>query len=178
MQLVMLGGNSLHNRDWLYRVRQHVETLFDGTYVQEYEHWRSGGVWVDIQHELSVVRAGRTGYGAEYGVFAKSIGCVIAAQAIEQGMLRPQFLLLCGLPFGYIKQDYQGFANSIAAARVPVTVIQNEHDPAGGAAEVDDYLKQSFAGRSDCHFMTTPGESHDYEDLDLLREQLRIFIGV
>ena len=177
MKLVMLGGNSQSNRDWLYQVRQAVESMFEGTYVQEYEHWRSGGVWLDMPQELAILRDGREWYGPDYGIFAKSIGAVLAADAIDQKMLQPRFLLLCGLPFGYIKQDYLQFAEVIANAGVPMTVMQNEFDPAGSASEVDEYLKDYLAGRSDCHFITTPGESHKYEDLELIRQQLQLLIG-
>jgi pimeloyl-ACP methyl ester carboxylesterase len=177
MQLVMFSGNSLRNRDWIYEARQHFADLFDDLYVQDYRHWEIGGDWIDLAHELEALQAKAAGFDAKYGVFAKSIGTVLAVQALAQGIIKPDWVLFCGIPFGYVDRLYPQFAVELAKCRLPTTIIHNEHDTVGDADAVDAYLKVAFAGRKDYRFIKTPGETHDYEDYELLRAQLTALRG-
>lgn len=43
MQLILLAGNSAHNKEWIESVEEEVKDLFDKTYVQYYSHWKDGG---------------------------------------------------------------------------------------------------------------------------------------
>jgi hypothetical protein len=120
----MLSGNSLRNRDWIHEAREQLQAAFETVYVQEYQHWQNGEDWIDLPHELEVL----TPVSAEfepYGIFAKSIGTVVTIQAVAKGILQPQFLLLLGIPLGYITESYPDFAHRLAALDIPVVIVQN-----------------------------------------------------
>ncbi len=166
----MFSGNSLRNQTWIHEVRAHLGDLADSTYLQEYEHWSTGEEWINLSHELEVLKVAKL--AEPYAVFAKSIGSVLTVQAIEGGIIKPKFLLFCGLPLGYIVQDYPQFGEELAKINLPTTVIHNEHDVVGGAAETLAYLGSAVTDRPNFKFITTPGDTHDYENYDLLHTEL------
>lgn len=168
----MFSGNSLSNKTWIYEARDHFADLFDSVYVQDYEHWQSGENWIDLDHEIKVLAANQSKFEGEYGVFAKSIGTVLAVHAMAQGIIKPAWLLFCGLPLGFVQKEYPQFAEVAASQQSPVTFIHNEHDEVGTAAAAQTYLDPAFAGRQDYRFVATPGDNHRYEDYDLLRTEL------
>jgi hypothetical protein len=172
MRLLLLSGNSLRNRDWIMTAQQQFSDLFNDSYVQSYRHWTSGDDWIDLDYELKVLQQAENNPGAASGIFAKSIGTVLAVQATAQHIVQPDWLLLCGLPYGYIIKSYPEFARVLAATELPVTVVHNRHDPVGEAQAVKSYLAESFSGRDNYSFIETAGDTHDYEDFELLRAQL------
>lgn len=170
MQLVMLSGNSLHNQDWVYEARDEVSDLFDSTYVQNYRYWQTNEEWIDLPHELSVLKDQHL--AGDYGVFAKSIGTVLAVQALDKNIISPKFLLLLGLPLGYITKNYPQFASILTSNSLPVTVIHNTEDVVGTAEAAREYLL-SCLNEADFTFIETPGDTHDYEDYVLIRSELK-----
>lgn len=166
----MFSGNSLRNRDWIYEVQKQFARIADDIYIQNYQHWASGEQWIDLPHELAVL--GRHKFASDYGIFAKSIGPVLAVKALEQKILAPKFLLFCGLPLGFITKDYPEFASVLAASNLPLVIIHNTNDKVGSAESVREYLNEPLA-ETDYTFIEIPGTTHDYENYDLLREQLK-----
>ena len=172
MKLLFFSGNSLRNRDFAFEAEAKLKDMFDATYIQEYKHWQTGQEWIDLPHELEALKA--TSPNGEYAVFAKSIGIVLTVQAIAQNIIKPKFLLLCGIPLGYIVEEYPTFGQDLAEANIPLVIIHNDHDPVGAATDVHEYLQKSLPNDPKHHFITTVGNTHDYEDYTLLREQLKI----
>lgn len=168
----MLSGNSLRNRGWILTARRQFYDLFEDMYVQQYRHWTSAGGWIDLDHEIKELNSVDEARRLHCGIFAKSIGTVLAVRALENRIVRPDWLLLCGLPYGYIMNSYPEFARILAATELPVAVIHNQHDPVGEAIDVKAYLADSFSGRQNYLFTATPGTTHDYEDFGLLRSQI------
>lgn len=172
MQLIMLSGNSIQNREWIYRSRKEFAKLFNSFYVQDYLHWRSGAEWIDLEYELNWLEESTKRFSSSYAVFAKSIGTVLTAKALHQGIIEPKFLLLVGLPLGYIKSSYPEFAQILFDANLPTTIIHNEFDKVGTAEEAEAYMAEKFSDRGDYQFITTPGDTHNYEDFGLMRTEL------
>jgi hypothetical protein len=98
-------------------------------------------------------------------------------QAITRGIIKPKFLLFCGLPLGYIEQDYPQFAEELAKINLPITVVHNDHDVVGSAIDTLKCLGEEVTGRTNFKFITTPGDTHDYENYDLLRTELMALKG-
>jgi hypothetical protein len=177
MQLIMLSGNSLHNQAWIQEASQKLQDLSSSTFIQDYRHWHSGEPWIDLPHELEILQEQAGQFEPDYGIFAKSIGTVLATQALERRIINPRFLLLCGLPLGYITKGYPHMAAVLAGSGVPITIIHNEHDTVGDAGDVSRYLSPAFAGKPDYRFVASPGDTHDYTDYALLRAELAALIG-
>ncbi len=172
MQLVMLSGNSRRNQTWIYEARNELGHLFDSTYVQDYGHWHTGAEWINLDYELAVLQQNTASFSKSYAVFAKSIGTVLATQALAREFIQPRFMLFLGIPLGYIKDSYPQFREVLADNKVPLTIIHNDQDTVGSAAEVKALLDEKLAERGDYNFITTPGDTHDYEDFSLIAEEL------
>ena len=175
MNLIMLSGNSLNNRDWILEAQAQLKTPFQSTFVLDYGHWATGQPNIDLQAELPKL-AKAAGNLEPYGVFAKSIGTVLAVQAIEQGLIKPAFLLFCGIPLGYILSDYPQFGAVLARANLPLTFIHNQNDSVASSSDASQYL-QSHLTPDQYHFIETPGNTHDYEDYSLLKTELATLLG-
>lgn len=172
MNLVMCSGNSPRNRDWILEVDARVGSNFDQTYVQDYQHWQTGNEWIDLPHELPLLAKAAEGLGI-YGVFAKSIGTVLTVQALEKQLIKPKFLLFCGIPLGYIVDEYPQFAEVLAAQQIPVAIIHNDEDKVGTSQAVLDYFGEAFKHHPDYRLIETHGNSHDYEDYTLIENELQ-----
>ena len=167
----MLSGNSLRNRDWIQHTEHQFAGLFDDYYVQNYAHWDSGEEWIDLPHELTVLTEKAPDFSHPYGVFAKSIGTVLALQATQKDIIKPMFMLFCGLPLGYINEKYETFKKDLEAYEGKVVIIHNQHDTVGDAEAVKAYLGDVVDG-SRVAFIDAPGDSHDYEDYLILMSEL------
>jgi len=171
MNMILLSGNSLRNRDWIYEASAQLRLDPNATYIQDYRHWETGEEWIDLPHELETLSQAAARLETPYAVLAKSIGTVLTTQAIERGVIRPRFLLLCGLPLGYIESDYPQFAQVINDSGLPTTVVHNQHDPVGESQAVKTYMSK-YCRRPNYHFIETPGDTHEYLDYELLQNEL------
>ena len=171
----MLSGNSFRNREWIFDVQSQLAGQFDKTFVLDYEHWASGQPNIDLNAELIRLTQAATRH-EPYGVFAKSIGTVLAVQAIEQGLIKPIFLLFCGIPLGYIQSDYPQFGDVLENAGLPTTLIHNQNDPVGSSVDVAKYMRARFASAK-YKFIETYGNTHDYEDYGLIKAELTDLIS-
>ncbi len=173
MNLLMLSGNSLDNQAWIYDAEAKLKGLFEKTYIQDYQHWHSGGEWINLEHERPMLSEAVQKLGGDYGIFAKSIGTVLCVQGLEQALIKPKFLLFLGIPLGYIQGQYSQFAEVLARSELPVTVIHNTDDPVGTSAAVKDYLNPHLTKLRQYRFLEVPGNTHDYQDYGLLEAELR-----
>lgn len=173
MKLVLFSGNSLVNRDWIYEVHDKFCDIVDDCIIQNYLHWQTKRDWIDLDYELSEVPKHQSELGDNYAVFAKSIGTVLAVKSVEEGILKPKFLLFCGIPLNYIRSDYIEFCENLSHFNGPISVIQNVSDPVGSADDVRKYLERAMLKSQNFSFIESPGTTHDYRDFDLLSDALR-----
>lgn len=173
MNLLLLPGNSSNNKDWAYEARDALTSLFDRCVVHEYAHWTSGAAIADIDLEIEALKQTIKGLG-DYAVFAKSIGTVIAAKGIFEGVLGPGKCIFAGAPLPLIKdRDYE-YTKWLAASGKPVLFIQNSHDPVAGYEELKTYLKSSeLIGYE---LVELPGDTHNYNDFATLKDLVRDFV--
>lgn len=174
MNLVMLSGNSLRNRDWIQDMQPSLASYFEKTYVQTYEHWLTGKEWIDLEHEHEVLRPVVKNF-EPYGVFAKSIGTALTVQAIEAGYLQPRFLLLLGLPLDYIEKSYPSFFTVLADYDGPVVIIQNRNDPVGESPKVLAHFGDNIPGH--IAVSEVPGDTHDYMDKAFIKAKLELLLA-
>lgn len=173
MHLVLFGGNSTRNQPWLHELEQRVGGRFDSTYAQDYQHWQSGEGAIDFTAELRELRD-RLPFRRNYGVVAKSIGCVLTAKALEQGILRPQFLLLMGLPLGVIQRDHPDFAAIMAKQELPITLMQNLDDPVASSEAANTYLSEVLSDNPHYRFVEEGGDTHDYTHFTSISHELQV----
>jgi hypothetical protein len=170
MNLLLLGGNSLSNRDFILTANDKIGGLFAKVHVLDYRHWEGGEKWIDLDHELSQLE--KLKLPNTLGIFAKSIGTVLAMQAIGKSIIKPKFLLLLGIPLSFIKDEFPEFGAILAKTDIPTTIIHNFNDPVGSSDEVQEFLGKSISTMTNCRFVVNTGDTHNYEDYTQLKNEL------
>ena len=173
MHLLLLGGNSKRNQPWVHELDRHVSGLFDSTYAHDYAHWANDGGDIDLDRELFELKD-RLPFHRHYGVVAKSIGCVLTAKALEQNVLRPEFIFFLGLPLGVIRRDHPDFVTSLRAQDIPVTLMQNLEDPVASSEEADAYMREIMANNPHYRFVEEGGTTHDYTHFTSITHELQV----
>lgn len=171
MNCILLSGNSLKNRDWIYDARQRLAELFDDTYIHDYNHWVTKEPWIDIKYELKALENHRV--AEPYCIFAKSIGTVLAIQAIEQKIIQPKFALFNGIPLNYINDNYEEFGDLLSKSDVPITIVQNDLDPVGSYEQVSDFISRHCHENPLVTLEAGDGNTHDYLDYDLMKKLIK-----
>lgn len=166
MNLLLLPGNGKRSLEWIPSVEQALAPSFEQTVVVTYRHWETGKSEIDLEREAARLSE-KAKILEPYAVFAKSAGSMVTAVAIANEQLQPKWCLFAGLPLVMIN-DHQLAANEwLSKATMPIIVVQNDADPYGSFQDVRDYLSRSK--QSNITVVEAPGNSHDYDDLALMK---------
>ena len=164
--LLLLSGSSKRNKEWIYRINQIFYDIFKDTIVHNYKHWEDDSVDINLDYELEIISKEVSNF-EPYVIFAKSIGSVLALKGIDSQLLKPTRCIFVGLPLKIIIEDCIPFFEWLDNVNVPVVIIQNKNDPFGSINEVKIYIINTK--NNDIKILEVPGDSHDYDDLDMLR---------
>lgn len=163
----MLPGNTVGNKSWIEEVEQSLKPNFSSTNIQFYRHWQTGGDLIGLDHELKEL-VDKTSKLSDYLIFAKSAGVVLAIRGICEGKIRPRCCVFVGTPVLWANEKGFDFDKWITNFRVPALFIQQENDPAMPADGLKDYLNNK--GVTNYKFIKIPGASHDYPNIEQLKE--------
>ena len=167
MDLLILGGNSQRNKEWVYKVNSFVGDLFEDTLVHEYRHWQNGEEMIDFDAELKIT-ADEAQALSDYGVFAKSVGSLLTITLIDSNELKPVFCVFAGVALKLAKESDIDIEHLVKSLKCPVVIIQNDKDPVGTFAEVSAIA----SGLDNVQVVETVGDDHSYDDLELIRSEL------
>lgn len=176
MNALILGGNSPHNKEWVRQLHAALAPLFTTVATHDYAHWASAGETIDFDHELRAIQREARALD-DYIIIAKSAGVLLALKGISDNILRPDKVIFLGTPLNYIHRHTMEheFESWLKKLTEPMLAIQNAHDPAAAAGEVDRYLK-TIVPPSLITFAELPGDTHDYIDFPKLLELAHQFI--
>lgn len=168
MNILFLAGNGYHNKEWVYKLCETVAPLFDKSLVHDYAHWNSDEEFINFDTELDVLSEELKDFG-EYVVFAKSIGSVLASLGMSRGIIKPTKFIVAGLPLGLIVSENHPVGTWLENDTTKLIVVQNTNDPLGSFDDVRDYIGK-IKKEGDFELVELPGDSHDYSDLEKLKE--------
>jgi len=168
MNLLLLGGMSPRNREWIREVRDTLAPLFETSLVHDYAHWAAAGPHIDLEHELHAAHNQVRELG-DYMIFAKSAGVVLSLKGIAEQALRPKACLFVGTPLRFVHEHGHQMDVWLKSLTMPAVFAQNAHDPAGSYHELEGYLREHLPSPHH-RLVELPGETHDYTDLATLRE--------
>lgn len=175
MDLILLPGNDPKNKNWIEWVSKSVEEKYDRRIVQYYDHWSSGGdinpekeleTLAKTAAELELSLENRGGPKEGYAIFGKSAGVILALAAIVKGIIAPKKCIFVGSAIGFGKRlgyPVEQWLKDFSQKKIPTTFIQQEHDPAIAANDLETLLQQ--IGFSDYQLVKVPGGDHAYTDL-------------
>lgn len=163
MKILILGGNSIKNKQWVLSVTETLQQNGLPAHPHLYRHWESGDEFIDIDQELTVLQNSGALSG-EYSIIAKSMGAVLTLNGLHQGILRPTQCLLLGLPLQVIHDDYIPVASWLPPKSTHATFMQNEADPLGSYGAVYEFLTTACVPPQ--QIVMTAGDTHDYLELE------------
>lgn len=171
MKLVLLGGNSVHNKEWIEAVRDKLSSLFEESVIMYYEHWKSEGKKIDIEKEIDKL----SGLVHDNSVvFAKSAGIGITLRAILDGRINPLKCIFVGIPLSWEEINGNELSPYFKNYRTPTLFIQAEKDPYASFSEVKKFLNKNKA--INCKMIEMSGSSHDYLDIDAIKDAVKEFL--
>lgn len=170
MNVLILGGNSARHYEWIRELGAVLVAAGHTVFLHDYTHWTTGASVANINDEVTRVKS-TIGEEGDYVLIAKSIGTVIAALAINQGILHPKKCLLLGAPITGIAGDTPAFAPSLSA--LPRTVfVQNEHDPYGSAETLNTFLQVHHPAVYELD-VVFDNYTHDYVDFEQIKRYFK-----
>lgn len=176
--LLVLPGNSVHNRTWGEVMLEHYGAQFGSAKMVSYEHWESGSPIIDFDVELMKLRELDTQPlfdAAELVIFAKSAGSLLTFVAAAEGVLKPTKCVLFGIPFemaaqGIFKDDW----SAVQEFKVPTLVFHNHDDPTAQYSYTKATLGQYLPH---AELVTTVGDDHWYGDTATYDAHIKQFLA-
>jgi len=173
MDLVLLSGNSIENKEWIEEVDRVVSLGFNSTYVQYYDHWEKGGKMIDFDVEMEKLVDAVESLD-KYSIFAKSAGVLLALRGIAEKKINPAKCIFAGtaIYFGLrLKLDVKKW---LKACTVPALFVQKELDPAISFKDLEVFVRT--AGMKNYKMQEIPGHNHHYGDTGELKKFITEFI--
>ncbi len=162
--LIVLPGNSPRNRDWGVACAEYFTPWFDSVWMAEYAHWGSDEKWINLAQEEERLRNHVINLPADTAVyiFAKSIGSILAVNAIAHRTVVPAGCAFFGMPLDYaVPEVWQDDPKPLAALTAPTVIFHNDADPTASYKITSDTLTMHVRHAT---FIATHDATHDYLD--------------
>lgn len=175
MNLILLPGNNPeHNRNWIQLISFALKEYFDVIQIQEYRHWELTGGLPDVEHEVLTLNQAAVVMG-DYVIFGKSAGALIALDAIYQHKVNPQKCIFIGLAVHFAEQNSLQIHTWLQNYSIPTLFIQKTGDWAASFAELEKILQERNV--QNYQLLEIPGEDHEYNEVELIREKVATFLA-
>lgn len=172
MNIVLLGGNNVANKEWIESIEKLVKPDFDLTLVQYYKHWETGKKMMDFEYEYKAL-LDITKELSDYVIFAKSLGAILAIKAMVNGAINPKKCIFVGVAIGMGLQMGLISESDLSKIKIPVLFIQKTNDPAIFAKDLKSMLEEQKV--KNYTLKEIPGDNHDYEDIEMLNNLIVSF---
>lgn len=173
MELVLLPGNSAHNKSWIEDVEKNLGPLFDSTSIQSYRHWADGSEIIDLEYELEQLTHCLK-KGKEMVIFGKSVGVALALKGIAEHKIFPKACLFTGCPVYWCDEMKMPLRDWLVEYAIPSYFVQKTKDPAIFAEDLGILLKKS--GAKNYQLIEIEGENHHYQNLPELKALMKELI--
>jgi len=173
-ELLILAGNHPDQSRWASEVSSSFSSLFSQIWIHQYKHWNDSQLnGIDLSFELEELKSANK-ISEISVIFGKSAGVILAFMAYYQRIISPSCAILVGTPLHWARKKDMPIDEWLRDVKISALYIQNELDPVCSADELLQALP--ISSDSKCDLVKLDGSSHDYEDLDLLRETIAIFL--
>lgn len=172
MNLVLLGGNSVVNKQWLSDFSSVLKPNFESTYTHHYRHWEAGAEFIDLNFELQALSVA-INPKQPYVVVAKSAGVLVTLKGVAEKVLTPHKCIFIGTPVHWAKEHNFAIDAWLSNYLLPTLFIQQSHDPAMSFGDLKQYLDQENI--KNCQLIELPGDDHVYGNFDQLKKRVIAF---
>lgn len=177
-KLIILGGNSAKNKKWSEAMAEYYGSLADETYVQEYDHWTSGAETINFDIEAEKLRTVvLEDTDAEYTIFAKSFGSILALLSVYKGYITPKQCIFFGMPFSVVEEQnlFDSNWSFVSEYSVPAIAFHNINDP---VAKFDVTSAKIAELKPSIQLIALEGDTHAYDVSSAYEDKIKEFLGV
>lgn len=141
--IIFLPGYSVKNKSEQDNIANFLNKKGLNSYKHRWRHWENDSLAFSRSLEIETIKS-KLPKNEEFGIIAKSVGTLIAAELLSQiNKRRVKFVILLGIPINDLKSnDVLKFINVFKNLGVPILCIQNSEDQFGDIAQVQDLLKE------------------------------------
>lgn len=173
MKLVLLPGNNKSNKEWIEKVESELKDLFSSTSIQYYQHWKDDKPLIDF--DLEANKLVENNKEADIVIFAKSAGTLLTLKSIKNNLIIPKKCIFAGVPINWARENNFDAELWLEEYNIPTLFIQNTNDPVFSFKELKELLAEKKL--KNYKIIELPGNSHDYKDLNKLRELIVSFLN-
>jgi len=173
MNILMFGGQSLSNRDWMVTLSSELNTRADNYefLYHEYLAWSSKPNSDDASQIKNEIISAQSMYrNCNFDIIiGKSFGCLIALESKASC----RYIILVGPPVMVFKQMGFDLMKAITASHTKVLILANNDDPL-----IDRVDLEGFARKNPrlVNFHTLTGNQHKYDNIEELTQFINNFI--
>lgn len=164
--LVLLGGNSIKNKEWIQEVNKELLPFYDTTHVHTYRHRDTGGN-MDMEHECERLCDYLKTITWSIILFCKSLWCLLALKAMVEKEIFIKQSIFVGFPLGYTELHAFPINKYLKELTSPVLRIQHTDDPAWWYRTIEQNI-WSISPAFTCREL--PGNTHDYPEIKALKQ--------
>lgn len=173
MNLILLAGNSISNKEWIEEVESSLKPLFTTTKIHYYKHWSTGDELIDFDKELELLSEGTKDFN-QYVIFAKSVGTLLTLKGVKENKLQPIKCIFVGTAINWGRERNFTVDKWLGNYSIPTLFIEKTNDPACSFKDLVELLKDKSVKNS--ALKEIPGSDHHYEDIELLKTETKRFI--
>lgn len=179
-RILVLRGNGHWDKKSCGEFETEIDSLGFQTKAQEYAHWPKEGTleWrespseISFTHELGQIYSDIRENGQFYGVVSKSVGAVATALAIDLGILKPQKLVIMGIPFNKWKHSTninERLSNLFHSIDMPIGTkfIQQSKDKFGRFSKLEGLLRDVSVDKG-YELNEISGNDHSYNMKEIM----------
>ncbi|MBU4209833.1 amidohydrolase [Patescibacteria group bacterium] len=173
MRLILLGGNGVVNKEWIKKIERVLKPNFVSTKILNYDHWQTNQPMIDLDKEKEKLTKIAKNSG-NFVIFAKSAGILIVLKTIFENKISPKKCIFVGIPLKWAREnnfDIDTWFNNYSTSTL---VIQHTKDPFASSEELKQFLSDKNVKNTETEVIS--GESHDYNELELLRDFIIGFV--
>jgi len=174
MNLVILGGYSDYNKEWVENIRKTFGDFFESTDILYYKNWEDYKEDADIRPEVENLK--KLAQGKEnLVVFGKSVGVALTLQAIQNGYIKPTKCIFSGMAYEWSIKNGWDMDILLKNFDIPTLFLQQTNDVTTPFKKVKEALEK--LGVKNYDVVELQGEDHKYNDMQEIRKYAEPFIN-
>lgn len=161
LDLVLLGGMSPHNLDWIQEVEKNFGTKSFNQQIVFYDHWNNENKNMNVDAEAQKLSEIAKRLDS-FSIFAKSAGIATTLKAIKDLGLKPNKCVFVGFPLNMVNQTDSELLLNLKNIDFPLYFFQNTNDPFTAFDEVKNAIDELELKNTEV--IEEEGDTHDYKN--------------
>jgi hypothetical protein len=173
MNLLILGGYSDYNKEWVENIQKTLGDLFESTDILYYENWSNYREDADISGEVERLREIAKGKD-NLVIFGKSVGVALTLQAIHNGYIKPTKCIFVGMAYDWSIKNGWDMDTLLKDLNIPSLFIQQTEDLSTHFDRVKSVLEKLEV--KNYQLVEVVGGDHQYKNMEEIRKYSEQFI--